>query len=57
MAMLFFGGIMNLYCIAGIAALIVVEHWWSRGDSIGVGVGAVLILWGVLFLTAAVGVA
>jgi predicted metal-binding membrane protein len=57
MAMLFFGGIMNLYCIAGIAALIVVEHWWSRGDSIGLGVGAVLILWGVLFLTAAVGVA
>lgn len=55
MAMLFFGGIMNLYCIAGIAALVAIEHWWSRGESIGLGVGAVLILWGVLFLIAAVG--
>jgi predicted metal-binding membrane protein len=57
MAMLFFGGIMNLYCIVGIAALVAVEHWWKRGDSIGLGVGAVLILWGVLFLASAVGLA
>jgi predicted metal-binding membrane protein len=55
-AMLFFGGIMNLYWIVGIALLVLVEHWLPRGESIGLGVGSVLILWGVLFLVSATGV-
>lgn len=55
MAVLFFGGIMNLYCILGIAALVQVEHWLPRGESVGLGAGAVLVLWGVLFLVSATG--
>lgn len=54
-AILFFGGIMNLYCILGIALLVQIEHWVPRGESIGLGVGSTLILWGVLFLISATG--
>jgi len=55
-AILFFGGIMNLYCILGITLLVQIEHWLPRGESIGLGAGSTLILWGVLFLISATGV-
>lgn len=56
MTILFFGGVANLYCIGGIAALVLIEKLVPRGDSIGLGVGSVLILWGVLFLVSATGI-
>ena len=54
MALLFFGGIMNLYWILGLALFVLGEKVLPRGDLIGRGVGAGLVLWGVLLLGSAV---
>jgi len=56
MALLFFGGIMNLYWILGLALLVLGEKVLPRGDLIGRGMGAGLVLWGVLLLASAAGV-
>jgi predicted metal-binding membrane protein len=54
MGLLFFGGVMNLYWIAGIAIFVLLEktipvgHWMSRV------VGFVLILWGIIVLLGAI---
>ena len=43
MALLFVGGVMNVICIAGISALVLVEKFTPAGRAIGkvVGVGLV----------------
>jgi predicted metal-binding membrane protein len=53
MALLFFGGIMNLYWILGLALFVLGEKVLPRGDLIGRGVGAGLALWGALLLGSA----
>ena len=55
MVLLFFGGVMNLYWILGLALLVLGEKVLPRGDLIGRGVGAGLALWGVLLLSSAAG--
>ncbi len=55
MALLFFGGIMNLYWIFGLALFVLGEKLLPRGDLFGRGVGAGLALWGVLLLGSAAG--
>ena len=51
MLLLFYGGIMNIYWIAGLAILVLVEKVAPAGPMIGSVVGAAFILWGagVLF--------
>jgi predicted metal-binding membrane protein len=56
MALLFFGGIMNLYWILGLALFVLGEKVLPRGDLIGRGLGAGLALWGLLLLGSAVGI-
>ena len=46
MALLFAGGIMNLWWICALLALVVAEKHLVRGDLLAKGVGAALILWG-----------
>jgi predicted metal-binding membrane protein len=54
MSLLFVGGIMNLYWIAGLAAFVLIEktiplgHWLSRAA------GVVLVVWGTVILVVAV---
>ncbi len=50
MALLFFGGVMNLWWVAGLAALVAVEKLVPRGVWFGYGLGAGLTLWGLWFL-------
>ena len=49
MAILFFGGIMNLYWIAGLAALILLEKLLPFGARLSTATGPVLIVWGLWF--------
>ncbi len=56
MALLFFGGIMNLYWVLGLALFVLGEKVLPRGDLIGRGLGAGLGLWGVVLLASAAGV-
>ena len=50
MGLLFFGGVMNLLWIAGLAAFILLEktlpisHWFGRA------IGVCLVAWGVILL-------
>ena len=46
MALLFYGGVMNLYWIVGLAAVVLVEKLLPRGRWFGYLLGAVLIAWG-----------
>jgi predicted metal-binding membrane protein len=55
MALLFFGGIMNLYWILGLALFVLGEKVLPRGDLFGRAVGAGLVLWGALLLGSAAG--
>jgi predicted metal-binding membrane protein len=50
MAMLFFGGVMNLYWIAGLAVMVLLEKTIPAGDTLGKVTGGLLVLWGVTFL-------
>lgn len=50
MALLFVGGIMNLYWIAGLALLVLAEKALPGGRWIGYASGLVLIGWGLLLL-------
>ena len=47
MALLFVGGVMNLYWIVGIAIYVAVEKVLPAGQEIAKMMGAVLMVWGV----------
>jgi predicted metal-binding membrane protein len=50
MGLLFFGGIMNLFWIAGLAAFVLLEKTVPTGSGIGRIVGVGIAAWGVLLL-------
>ena len=50
MALLFYGGVMNLYWIIGLALYILIEKLLPVGTRIGQLTGVVLITWGVVLL-------
>ena len=50
MALLFVGGIMNLYWIVGLAVFVALEKLSPRGDLVSKVAGATLIVWGVWIL-------
>ena len=50
MALLFVGGIMNLYWIIGIAAYVAIEKLWQRINWIDKISGVLLIVAGIFFL-------
>lgn len=50
MALLFFGGVMNLYWIAGLAVIVLLEKTIPYGDTFGKVTGGLLVLWGATFL-------
>ena len=50
MTLLFFGGVMNLYWIAGLAVIVLLEKTVPAGDTLGKVTGSLLVLWGVTFL-------
>jgi predicted metal-binding membrane protein len=50
MTLLFFGGVMNLYWIAGLAVIVLLEKTIPAGDTLGKVTGGLLMLWGVTFL-------
>jgi predicted metal-binding membrane protein len=52
MALLFFGGIMNLWWIGGLALYVLVEKTVPAGHWLGYGLGAVLTAWGSWMLLA-----
>ena len=54
MAILFFGGIMNLYWIIGLAAIVLLEKLLPAGQIFGKITGGLLFLWGAVFLYQAV---
>jgi predicted metal-binding membrane protein len=47
MALLFFGGVMNLYWIIGLAAFVLLEKTIPLGHWLGRAAGVVLVVWGV----------
>ena len=51
MALLFVGGVMNLYWIVGLAIYVGVEKLLPAGQRIAKVMGAVLVLWGVVLLS------
>ncbi len=57
MALLFFGGVMNLYWIAGIALFVAAEKLLPRGEWIARGAGGALVLGGLATLASAAGLA
>ena len=50
MTLLFFGGVMNLYWIAGLAVIVLLEKTIPSGDTLGKVIGGLLMLWGATFL-------
>jgi len=55
MAILFFGGIMNLYWIVGLAGIVLLEKLVPLGRPLSLVTGGVLVLWGAAYLGAAAG--
>jgi predicted metal-binding membrane protein len=55
MGLLFFGGIMNLFWIAGVACFILLEKTMPMGHWFGRVAGVCFAAWGVLMLTGSVG--
>jgi predicted metal-binding membrane protein len=53
MGLLFVGGVMNLYWIAGVALLVFLEKSVPGGHWLGYAAGAALSVWGVVMLTLA----
>ncbi|MEK6247730.1 MAG: DUF2182 domain-containing protein, partial [Planctomycetales bacterium] len=53
MVILFFGGIMNLYWIIGLAIIVLIEKLVPVGVWVGKVIAVVLIAWGSWFLYAA----
>jgi len=54
MGLLFFGGVMNLFWIAGIAVYVLIEKTVEAGHWMGYVIGIALIVWGVVALSWAV---
>ena len=54
MAILFFGGIMNLYWIVGLTFIVLIEKLSYFGKGLSRATGAFLIIWGAAFLALAV---
>ena len=52
MGLLFYGGVMNLYWIAGLAAYVLLEKIVPAGHWLGYATGAVLVVWGGVLLVA-----
>jgi predicted metal-binding membrane protein len=50
MALLFFGGVMNLWWIGGLAAYVLMEKLFPMGHWLGYGVGVGLVAWGAYLL-------
>jgi predicted metal-binding membrane protein len=50
MAILFFGGIMNLYWIIGLAATVLIEKVFSVGPKLSAITGVFFIVWGMSFV-------
>ena len=48
MALLFVGGVMNLWWIVGLTAIVAIEKLLPLGDWLGRAAGAALVAWGVL---------
>ena len=53
MALLFFGGVMNLYWIAGLAVFVAIEKLLPAGDVVAKVLGMLFVLWGASFLYSA----
>jgi len=51
MALLFFGGVMNLYWIIGLALFVLLEKLAPAGHWLGYATGTVLLAWGMSLLT------
>ena len=51
MAILFFGGIMNLYWISGLAVMVLLEKTLPFGARLSYFTGPLLIIWGLGFLS------
>lgn len=51
MGLLFFGGVMNLYWIVGLALFVLLEKIVPAGHWLGYATGGVLSVWGVAILT------
>jgi predicted metal-binding membrane protein len=50
MVLLFFGGIMNLYWITGLALIVLLEKLLPLGRRLSLITGGLLLVWGVSFL-------
>jgi predicted metal-binding membrane protein len=50
MGLLFYGGVMNLYWITGIAVLVLLEKLFPAGDHLGNAVGIAFVVWGLYLL-------
>ena len=50
MGLLFVGGVMNLFWIGGLAALVLAEKLFPAGHRVGSFAGVVLVLWGATLL-------
>ena len=57
MALLFYGGVMNLLWIGGLALFVLIEKLAPRADIIGKLMGAVLLIWGISLLWPLIGTA
>ena len=53
MALLFYGGIMNLYWIVGLAVFVLLEKTIPGGHRLGHVTGALLIAWGAALVMVA----
>ena len=52
MALLFYGGVMNLFWILGLAVYVLLEKTVPAGHFLSRGAGAFLIAWGVWVISA-----
>ena len=50
MGLLFFGGVMSLFWIAGLAIFVLLEKTIPMGHWVGYAVGIVLMIWGIAML-------
>ena len=50
MAILFFGGIMNLYWIVGLALVVLLEKIISIGRQFSLVTGSLFLIWGAAYL-------
>jgi predicted metal-binding membrane protein len=57
MAILFFGGVMNLYWIVGLALIVLLEKLVPLGPRFGTVIGGLLLIWGASFLVRALALA